>query len=181
MGKIYLYFVKEDNEFAGDKRLYAFTENKEYDKRFQEERDMENFIRKVRRTDDFPSEEDWRLFRADNKELMLMDIPLEDKSGEYISLLGTGREEANFNKSVDLITDDLQDLIDEFERYKNEGLITSDFYEKISNFLQYYKENSILDADLDTFHLYLYLYRNTFQSPKVWKTIYSDEPEYVLY
>lgn len=176
MGKIYCYYAIRENEYAAtDYGLYAFTENKELAKRFESERNMEMFRKRIQRTDDFPDEATYRSFLAHEHNHMLIEVPLTDKDGNDVSLVGTYTEENILSEEFDMLINDIDELLSKIAIMEECGEIQEGFTDLIGIFLSYYKSYSVMDATVDTFHLFVQTFWTTFYSTEYVRRYAEDE------
>lgn len=173
MGKLYCYYKKIHGSV--EKELYAYTENKKYDARFRKERKMDVFKRAVYDV----SEHDPHLwiFRNKNKFAQLIEIPLTDREGNDISLIGTTNEETYLNDAHDELCSLMDYTISTLAAWGKDGYIKKDFIESTSDIVDYewiIKEKST--TAIDTFHLFRVLNYKTFMDPDVWPAMerFSD-------
>lgn len=165
MGKIYCYYAILENEYVTtDYGLYAFTENKELAKRFESERNMELFRKRIQRTDDFSDEETYRSFLVNERNRMMIEIPLTDKDGNDVSLVGTYKEDLILSEEFDMLINDIDDVLSNVATMEEHGEIQEGFTDLIGTFLSYYKSYSVMDATVDTFHLFVQTFWSTFYS-----------------
>lgn len=176
MGKIYCYYaIRENEQAATNYGLYAFTENKEYAKRFESERNMEMFRKHIQRPDDFSTDLAYRSFLSYNRNYMMIDIPLTDKDGNDVSLIGTGTEEIILSEEFDLLINDIDELLSKITIMEECGEVQEGFTDLIGTFLSYYKNYSVMDATVDTFHLFVQTFWTTFYSAEYIRCFAEDE------
>ena len=170
MATLYVYYTISSNNCSDSRtNIYAYTENKVYDKRFQMERCMENFIRKKIHSSSMDRDE-YSKFKYDYKEHQMIEIPLTDAKGNDISMIGTMREEINLNESHDSIMEDIDLLTSEIEQYVRDDIMDVSFSEEVLRILEYTEDTngSYFKSAIDTYHLFCYLHHRTIQPPDVW-------------
>lgn len=170
MGKIYLYYMKQDTS------LYAYTENQNYDKRFQVERNMENFYRVVKKSRDY-DENALKSFRSTCRRNQLIEIPVRDRKGNNITIIGTYQEDELLSAAVE----ELQVQIDSIKAsivddlYYEQEYFNLKFVADIESFLEYVDvmddktECVYFPVAFDTFHLFVFLFHRTFYMEEVWE------------
>ena len=169
MGKIYLYYL------IPNESLYAYTENKEFDKRFCKERKIENFHRVVKKTSDY-DENEIRLFRSNCRTKQLIEIPLTDKQGNNIGIIGTYQEDQMLTSAVEELQTEIDciksTIVDDL--HYNEEYFSLKFVADIENFLEYIQpigemtECVEFPVEFDTFHLFTYIFHRTFYAREIW-------------
>ena len=175
MATLYVYYTIISNNCSDSKTsIYAYTENKVYDRRFQMERCMENFIRKKIHSSSMDREE-YSRFKYEYREHQMIEIPLTDAKGNDISMIGTMREEINLNESHDSIMEDIELLTSEIEQYVRDDIMDISFSEEVLRILDSEDNDApYFKSAIDTYHLFCYLHHRTIQLPDVW-TVTENE------
>lgn len=156
--------------FKKNRELYAFTENKKYDKLFSQQRCKKSFDRVViQMNEDDPR---LRLFRADNSNKLMINIPLTDRNMENISLIGTYEEEARLDQAHEYVWTTNESIVDKLHELYEEGYITKKFFKNAISIFDYsWTESDIHSTSIDTFHLFWVIHYRTFVSPDKWDCI----------
>lgn len=168
--KVYLFILKSE------KKLYAYTNNKDYAKRFLSERNKELFLLKIKKVDD----DEFIEFSHTNHEKLLGEVPLFDGTPKDIFIVATSEEESNLfiscgeiYKSVELIKKDL----DEFPFKKKWKKLVIEAC-KLS--LSVENDNEICCEEyINTFALFYYLFKDTFVDSETAKYIKEEGEDYI--
>ena len=142
--------------------LYAITDKKEYFEKFLSQRNSNLFTLEKFKIDKDRVEE----YLTHNSKLRLIDIPLEDETGDY-SLIGTVNEENILNLICERVGDFCYHLNLNFTQnfpFNSEYKTLIDDLTTISR-----DENYHQIIQLDSVKLFYFLFRNTFTL--------SEEPE----
>lgn len=171
MKKLYQYYTRSSVE-KGKPKLYAYTINKKYAKRFEKERYMDAFVTHHVKIESSEIPE-FKAYEYQHKLESLVEIPLScgnNPKTDYVSLIGTSKEENELDEAVDYIHAVIDNILTEMSEFAENGYITNDFMEHLCEYLgtSYICDEdgicfqSTSTVDINTFHLFLYIHRNLF-------------------
>lgn len=169
---MYCYYSKVYTDQT-DHGLYAFTENKKFAKRFESERNMDMFKKQVIDISDY-TEDTYRSFMSNYRLRMMIEEPLTDKEGNDVTLIATYYEDSILSETFDILINDIDETLEDIQRLENYGQVKKGFTKFIATFLTYYNNQSVMDASVDTFHMFIDCFWETFYSTDYVK-IYADD------
>jgi hypothetical protein len=151
--KVYLLYL------LPKKKLYAFTDNKDYLKRFLSERNSKLFKVKEKRLD---KENDGdSIFMMENVSKHLNIVPLEDKNGDC-SIIATNEEDHILSD----VCEKMEEVCSSLKVYFTENVPFNDEYKSILDDLTTVTKNinNHPIIQIDTVKLFYYLFKETFIS-----------------
>lgn len=171
MEKLYQYYIRSSVE-RGKPELYAYTINKKYAKRFEKERYMDAFITHHVKIESSETPE-FKVYEYQHRLNNLVEIPLtcgDNPKTDYLSLIGTSKEEAELEDAVNYIHSVIDNILNEMTEFVANGYVTDDFMEHLCEYMgtSYIRDEdgicfqSTPTIDINTFHLFLYIHRNVF-------------------
>ena len=152
--KIDLFYLKSERS------LYAYTAYKEYADAFYTQRNPNLFIHKRKKMDD----DTFSFFMSENRILMLCKIPLTDGANDY-TIIATSKEDSILSDACTTLDNELDALYF--------SLTSLPFKEKYLELIEHLTSKVTkrnvgmeieLDLNVDTFALFMYLFKNTFAS-----------------
>ena len=179
MGKVYLYYSLYDvtgesgSAFLEEPALYAFTQNKDFAKKFEVTRYMPAFVKVVKKKKDFPNYND---FLSTNRDAQMIEFPIPCTEEDKTTIIGTYQEDRMLGEHCELLQYDIDDFVASLRSLREEKFITKQAYEDLCILLNYETVNGA--ADFDIFHMFYSLFRRTLLPPKIWMVL--DEKERVI-
>lgn len=144
---IYLYYLKED------KSLRAHTLSKKFAKRYEQERNMSLFHKKVKTFE----KNEAGIFINQYKTLRMIELPLYDGK-TTMSIIGTIQEEDALTASVETMENDLEAMLIDIEN----TMILKEKVQKAMAEACHYINKDNDTAAINTFELFFHLNKNTF-------------------
>ena len=150
--KVYAYY------YLADRMLYAFTTDKEKAKVFESQRDMSCFVKKI-----FEADPD-TVFT--NTELELIESPLFDGVNNQFNMILTIKEDNLISEECDRLHDELTAF---YRSWEKDPTIPDKLKKKVLSYLElfdeFYEGGTQMISNLNTFHICVKLFHNTF----LWK------------
>lgn len=166
MKKIYMFYLiyPESNESI----LYAWTDDKEYAKRFKEFRNMDVFIEKKKEF----KQDDYNLFNKHYSGMRLINSLYKTNSHNIIEIVSTKIEEENVFIKSDRILEEMAKYTIDLFMVKNTYLKSLNKLNYFYIYKYYHQNNSYfyegisinkdcIDIDFDQFSLFVYFNKYT--------------------
>lgn len=146
--KFYLFYLKEDDKYE----LYAHTLSKELSKKFEAQRNMKVFKKKVKTMDKFKA----GLFNNEYKSKRLAEFPLYDGKST-MTIIGTEYEDTELSESITYMETCLADALATSECIP----FNSKSKEIIGDVCAIVNEKNF-ELAINTFNLFYELHKKTF-------------------
>lgn len=152
--KVWLFYLKSTKE------LYAYTSNKEYKKMFLSQRCVDCFHVKKQIMDDI----EFSCFMNKNKELMLVDIPLNTHERKDVSIIGTYQENESLIYESEVLENYMESMYIKYVLHSNLKKEYKESIKYLTTTFDDYETTDRIDriSRVDLFHLFVNLFKNTF-------------------